>query len=133
MPPSVTLQEVKDATAADEALQSLAKVITAQRWHKVGKDVSQYQHIKQELSVPNGVILRGTRIIVPEKLRNQMIMLAHTRHQGIVKQSVFCETQSGFQGWVEWWRKQTKGVYHVKLQIMIQSQQQNLYKCLRFF
>ena len=89
VPPAVTLQEVKDATAADKALQSLAKVVTTQRWHEVGKDVSQYQHIKQELSVSNGVILRGTRIIVPEKLRNRMIMLAHTGHQGIIKTKRF--------------------------------------------
>ena len=85
VPHAVTLQEVKDATAADETLQSLAKVIATQKWHEAGRDVSQYQQIKQELSVSNGVILRGTRIIVPEKLRDRMIMLAHSGHQGIVK------------------------------------------------
>lgn len=67
-PHAVMLQEVKDATAADETLQSLARVIATQKWHKAGRDVSQYQQIRQELSVSNGVILRGTRIIVPEKL-----------------------------------------------------------------
>ena len=55
VPPAVTLQEVKGATAADETLQNLAWVITNQRWHEVGKDVSQYQQIKQELSISNGV------------------------------------------------------------------------------
>ena len=60
VPPAVTVQEVKDATAADETLQSLARVITNQRWHEVGKDVSRYKQIKQELSISNGVILRGT-------------------------------------------------------------------------
>ena len=65
-PPAITLEEIKDATAANETLQTLAKVITTQRWHEAGKNVSQYQQIKQELSVSNGVILRGTRIIVPE-------------------------------------------------------------------
>jgi len=67
---------VKDATAADEALQRLARMIATQKWHEAGKDVTQYQQIKQELSVSNGVILRGTRIIVPEKLRSRMIRLA---------------------------------------------------------
>ena len=70
MPHAITLQEVKDATAADDTLQSLAGVIATQKWHEAGRDVSQYQQIKQELSVSNGVILRGTRIIVPEKLRD---------------------------------------------------------------
>ena len=85
MPPAVTLQEVKDATAADETLQNLARVITNQRWHEVGKDVSQYQQVEQKLSISNGVILRGTRLVVPEKLQSQMVMLAHSGHQGIVK------------------------------------------------
>ena len=43
VPPAITLQEVKDATAADEALQCLARVIATQKWHEAGKDVSQYQ------------------------------------------------------------------------------------------
>ena len=77
---------------------SLAKVITTQRWHEVRKDVSQYQHIKQELSVSNGVILRGTRIIVPEKLQNWMIMLAHNGHQGIVKTKRFLRDSVWFPG-----------------------------------
>ena len=51
VPAVVTLQEVKNATAADETLQNLAKVIETQMWHEVGKDGHQYQQIKQELSV----------------------------------------------------------------------------------
>lgn len=98
MLPAVTPQEVKDATAADETLQSIARVITNQRWHEVGKDLDQYQKIKKELSISNAVIPRGTRIVVPEKLHSRMVMLAHSRHQGIVKGSVSCEIQSGFQG-----------------------------------
>ena len=60
---------MKDVTAADETLQRLARVIATQKWHEAGKNVSQYQQIKQELTVSNGVILRGTRIVVPEKLQ----------------------------------------------------------------
>ena len=98
IPPAVTLQEVKDATAADETLQRLARVIATQKWYEAGIDVSQYQQIKQELSVSNGVILRGTRIIVPEKLRGRMIMLAHSGHQGIVKTKRFLRDSVWFPG-----------------------------------
>ncbi|KAL9961444.1 hypothetical protein ACROYT_G030385 [Oculina patagonica] len=51
-PHVVTLQEVKDATAADETLQSLARVLATQKWPEARKDVSQYQQIKQELITP---------------------------------------------------------------------------------
>ena len=73
-------------------------MITNQRWHEVGKDVSQYQQIKQELSISNGVILRGTRIVVPEKLKSQMVMLAHSGHQGIVKTKRFLRDSVWFPG-----------------------------------
>ena len=43
VPLAVTLQEVKDATAADETLQRLARVIATQKWHEAGKDVTQCQ------------------------------------------------------------------------------------------
>lgn len=98
MPSAVTLQEIKDATATDETLQNLARVITTQKWHEVGKDVGQYQQIKQELSVSNGVILRGTRIIVPGRLRQRVIMLAHSGHQGIVKTKRFLRDSVWFPG-----------------------------------
>ena len=98
VPPAITLQEVKDATAADETLQRLAQVIATQKWHETGKDVTQYQQIKQELSVSNGVILRETCIIVPEKLRSQMIRLAHSGHQGIVKTKRFLRDSVWFPG-----------------------------------
>lgn len=98
IPSAVTLQEIKDATATDETLQNLARVITTQKWHEVGKDVGQYQQIKQELSVSNGVILRGTRIIVPGRLRQRVIMLAHSGHQGIVKTKRFLRDSDWFPG-----------------------------------
>ena len=98
MPSAVTLQEIKDATATDETLQNLARVITTQKWHEVGKDVGQYQQIKQELSVSNGVILRGTRIVVPGRLQQRVIMLAHSGHQGIVKTKRFLRDSVWFPG-----------------------------------
>lgn len=97
MPSAVTLQEIKDATATDETLQNLARVIT-QKWHEVRKDVGHYQQIKQELSVSNGVILGGTRIIVPGRLRQRVIMLAHSGHQGIVKTKRFLRDSVWFPG-----------------------------------
>ena len=71
VPPATELQEVNNATAAEETLQGLSSKIdsnskVAQGWKKC-QPLSWYQQVKQELSVSNGVILRGTCIIVPEK------------------------------------------------------------------
>ncbi|KAK3751389.1 hypothetical protein QZH41_002582 [Actinostola sp. cb2023] len=59
VPNAVTLQEIQDATAKDHTLQNLAKVIPTQRWYEAGRDVREYQQVKQELTVANGVILRA--------------------------------------------------------------------------
>ena len=41
--------------------------------------------VKDELSVCDGVVLRGRRIMIPMSLRGKVIELAHEGHQGIVK------------------------------------------------
>ena len=41
--------------------------------------------MKYELSVCGGVILRGSRILIPSSLRGKVLELAHESHQGIIK------------------------------------------------
>ena len=49
------------------------------------KKSSDYQYVSNELNVIGGVILRGTRILIPNALREKVLSLAHEGHQGIVK------------------------------------------------
>ncbi len=44
-----------------------------------------YQHFKGELSVLDGVLLKGTRVVIPNSLRQQMVRLVHEGHLGIEK------------------------------------------------
>ena len=41
--------------------------------------------VRDELSFCEGVILRGSRILIPSSLRGKVLELAHGGHQGIVK------------------------------------------------
>ena len=41
--------------------------------------------VKDELSVCDGVILRGSRILIPSSLRGKVLELTHEGHQGIFK------------------------------------------------
>lgn len=41
--------------------------------------------VKDELSVCDGVISRGSRILIPSRLGGNVLELAHEGHQGIVK------------------------------------------------
>ena len=44
-----------------------------------------YVCVRKELTFIGHVILRGVRIVIPEKLRQRVLRLAHEGHQGIVK------------------------------------------------
>lgn len=78
----MTIDEIQEATMADEELQTLIQSIRTGKWNKQCK----YYAVRQELSVTqNGVILRGTKLVMPNELRKRTIKLAHQGHQGIVK------------------------------------------------
>ena len=44
-----------------------------------------YKAVRHELTVLGKLVLRGTRLVMPQKLRKQVLELAHEGHQGIVK------------------------------------------------
>ena len=44
-----------------------------------------YLAVKDELCVLGKLVLRGSRIIILESLRGEVLRLAHEGHQGIVK------------------------------------------------
>ena len=83
IPKAMTLQEIQAETKEDPTLQSLIKAIETDRW--TDSEILDYKRLKDELLVHSGVVLRGNRIVVPSKLRERAVDLAHVGHQGIVK------------------------------------------------
>ena len=47
--------------------------------------IKPFYHIASELSVEDGILLRGCRIVIPEILRHDILERLHKGHQGIVK------------------------------------------------
>jgi len=82
----LTLQEIKSATEVDAELQALAPIIT-QGWPERRADVpSQLQvcfPFREELSIQDGVVFKGERIVVPSSLRQCMMDKVHSSHLGI--------------------------------------------------
>jgi len=70
---AATLDDVQTYTARDDTLQVLTRVIL-DRWPEDEGDVSTaampYFIIRDELSVQNGIILRGERAVIPKSLRH---------------------------------------------------------------
>ncbi len=82
VPKTMTIHDIRDAT-----LQILMDHVKLDDWHKcTNESLKPYIHVKDELSVsPEGILLRGTRIVIPETLQQQTIKLAHDGHQGLTK------------------------------------------------
>ena len=80
-----THQQIKQCTIADPALQSLKNVIMT-GWPLTKEEVlvciCEYWNYKEELTVQDGLLYKGMKVIVPASMRPQMIARAHSSHLG---------------------------------------------------
>ncbi|XP_065054391.1 uncharacterized protein K02A2.6-like [Rhopilema esculentum] len=69
----------------DTTLRCLRAAIRSNCWN--GDILQPFRAIKHEISVDltNNILLRGTRIIIPESLQRHVIKIAHEGHQGTAK------------------------------------------------
>lgn len=82
-PRAITAREIERESHRDVELGQVRKCLQFGNWAGyTGPAI--YQSIKDELCVVGQLLLRGHRIVVPEKLRSQMVALAHEGHLGIV-------------------------------------------------
>ena len=82
------LKQFKVETGNDDTLQSLKSFIEngwPARRNELSVHVKPYYNYRQELTVIDGVILKGDRIVVPSNLGNEMKQLLHSGHLGMVK------------------------------------------------
>ena len=69
-------------TECDPALQEVAKSI-AIGWKT--RALNQYYHYRDEMTMINGVILKGKRVVIPKKMQSEMLKIIHEGHLGIEK------------------------------------------------
>ena len=81
-PNAVPIQEVERESAHDVELSQLRECIKSSDWSSCP---AAYKYVRYELAVLGKLVLRGTRIVMPQKLREQVLDLAHEGHQGVVK------------------------------------------------
>ena len=82
VPIALKIQEIEKVSADDEELQVVRGCLASGNWEGAPKS---YVCVRNELTFIAHIILRGTRIVIPEKLRQRVLRLAHEGHQGIVK------------------------------------------------
>lgn len=81
-----TLVQLKFETQNDVILQTLLD-IHRQDWphhrKQVDKKVIQYWPIRDSVSILEGIMFAGDRIILPSKMRSDMLQRLHVAHQGM--------------------------------------------------
>ena len=93
----MTLEEIARETKSDSTLQRLHAAIRLNMWD--ADCLKPYRCIKDELTIgAQGVILRGTRIIVPSSFHQRAIDIAHENHQGLSKTKALLREKVWFPG-----------------------------------
>jgi len=82
IPKAFYMEEIQKATEEDEELCGVMRHL--QNSHE-DKYKGVYKKDITEMSVCDDIVLKGTRIVMPESLRNRTLKLAHETHQGIVR------------------------------------------------
>ena len=80
------ITQLQEDTAADRTCKTLYNLIQ-DGWPTYYKDVPKsaqpYHHIRDELMVDDGLVMRGTRVVIPLQQQEDMLQQLHAGHSGI--------------------------------------------------
>ena len=100
VPESLSVEEVRKATMNDFVLLEVMDIVqngNGESGYK-SEDLRPYKLVRSELSVANGILLRGSRIVVPKALQRRVVNISHEGHQGIVKTKQLLRSAVWFPG-----------------------------------
>lgn len=87
LPDAVSWDELLEETSQDPELKDLKCAIARGYFAESERQAlgPQFDPIFTELVVVGGLVVRGSRIVVPRSLRDKVLRLAHEGHQGVTK------------------------------------------------
>lgn len=80
-PCAVSLSDIMTHSESDLEINKVKKGIYENQWDE---SVKQYKIFEEELCFYENILLRGNKIVIPLKLRKQVLEAAHEGHPGIV-------------------------------------------------
>lgn len=108
VPKAITRQEIVDASIQDPTLTVVKELIRSRHWHldktpdndEVDQHALQsFRNVSDELATAeDGIILRGSRIVIPSSLQQRVINIAHEGHQGINRTKSLLREKVWFPG-----------------------------------
>ena len=82
------ISELQKLTDHDPELKPLCELIVKgwpEKPQNLPKSIRPYWSMKDFLTVEDGIIMKGSRIVVPEKMRGEILDRLHASHQGVEK------------------------------------------------
>ena len=82
------LDELRAATQDDTVLHTLKQYILSgfpEKLRDLNRTVRDYWPFRDELSIEDGLVLKGTQVIIPASLRETYMEHLHTGHQGVTR------------------------------------------------
>ncbi len=95
---AVTWDKVKLATTSDPDLSTLTTIIEsgfAEFRHELPPAIQKYHKFCEHLYTIDGVILYKDRIVIPSTLREQILTVLHSAHQGVTSMTALNRLSSG--------------------------------------
>lgn len=77
---AIDVQELEDATNTDPVLEIVKKSMRSGNWDK--EEVKPFLPFKNELGFVGDLLVRGDKLVVPNKLKSRMLDIAHEGHPG---------------------------------------------------
>ncbi|XP_014676736.1 PREDICTED: uncharacterized protein K02A2.6-like [Priapulus caudatus] len=87
--------ELRKATQSDSELQALESVILSgwpERQNELPTTLRQYWSYRDELSIQDGIIVKGERVVIPASMQCYILEKLHESHQGIEKTKMRART-----------------------------------------
>ncbi|XP_019628682.1 PREDICTED: uncharacterized protein K02A2.6-like [Branchiostoma belcheri] len=75
------LEQIQEETSKDEELQTITRGWPEKR-SEVQPLIREYWTIRDDISIENGVLLAGSRIIIPKSLQKEVLQTIHEGHMG---------------------------------------------------
>lgn len=81
---AIDVSEIKNALETDAELQLVKDALIASDWNdeSIRTGARKYTPFQSDLSLLEGYVIRGNRIVIPVGLRARMLQLAHEGHPG---------------------------------------------------
>ena len=84
VPKALTLKQFACATETHPILQQVQRCLGGSEWPYT-PELNPYKRVKDELCMSNGIVVRGSRIVMPRILWQATLCNAHEGHKGIVR------------------------------------------------